>query len=424
MQGEADLVEEIARVASLTRLAGRPLARPAGVARPILTPMQRREGQARRRIAALGFNECVTYSFIDRAAAELFGGGGEAVRLENPISSEMSHLRPDLLPGLLRAAARNQARGFADLALFEIGQVFPGGEPGEQVLLATGLRVGATAPRDPHGTRRPVDLWDARADAEAALAAIGAPAALMLQRTAPGLVPPRPLRRPLARPEDAARRPSASCTRASCRPSTCAAPPSPSPCASRRCPSPRPATTTRPPLVVSDLQPVERDFAFVLDAGVEAEAVLKAARAADKALIEAVSVFDVFAGPKAEAQMGPGKKSMAIAVRLQPTTATLTDAEIEAVSRRVVEGVTQGDRRHAPRLTSEVPGARRRGARQSQRYLPTLWAAIVASICAFTASMLKLAPFCIGGKSMKLCAALPTSCCTSTKRQNSVANQL
>ena len=98
--------------------------------------MQRREGQARRRIAALGFNECVTYSFIDRAAAELFGGGAEAVRLENPISSEMSHLRPDLLPGLLRAAARNQARGFADLALFEIGQVFPGGEPGEQALLA------------------------------------------------------------------------------------------------------------------------------------------------------------------------------------------------------------------------------------------------------------------------------------------------
>ena len=120
--------------------------------------MQRREGQARRRIAALGFNECVTYSFIDRAAAELFGGGGEAVRLENPISSEMSHLRPDLLPGLLRAAARNQARGFQDLALFEIGQAFPGGEPGEEVLLAAGLRVGASAPRNPYGTRRPVDL--------------------------------------------------------------------------------------------------------------------------------------------------------------------------------------------------------------------------------------------------------------------------
>ena len=106
-------------------------------------------------------------------------------------------------------------------------------------------------------------------------------------------------------------------------------------------PFPKARSTTRPPLVASDLQPVERDFAFVLDAAVEAESVLKAARAADKALIAAVSVFDVFAGPKAEAQMGPGRKSMAIAIRLQPTTATLTDAEIEAVSRRVVEAVTK-----------------------------------------------------------------------------------
>ena len=111
VQGDADLVEEVARIASLSRLEGRPLPRPAGVARPILTPAQRREGQARRRIAALGYNEAVTYSFIDAAAAALFGGGSDAVRLENPISSEMSHLRPDLLPGLLRAAARNQARG-------------------------------------------------------------------------------------------------------------------------------------------------------------------------------------------------------------------------------------------------------------------------------------------------------------------------
>ena len=104
-------------------------------------------------------------------------------------------------------------------------------------------------------------------------------------------------------------------------------------------PFPKARSATRPPLEVSDLQAVERDFAFVLDDRVEAEAVLRAARAADKALIEAVSVFDVFAGPKAEAQMGPGKKSLAIAVRLQPTAATLTEAEIEAVSARVVAGV-------------------------------------------------------------------------------------
>ncbi len=109
IQGSADLVEEIARIASLSRLEGRPLRRPAGIARPILTPMQRREGQARRRIAALGYNECVTYSFIDHVAAATFGGGREATRLENPISSEMSHLRPDLLPG--PAAGRRPQSG-------------------------------------------------------------------------------------------------------------------------------------------------------------------------------------------------------------------------------------------------------------------------------------------------------------------------
>lgn len=340
VQGEADLVEEIARIASLANLRGEPMTRAPGVARPVQTPAHRREGQARRRIAAAGYNECVTYSFIDAEAAALFGGGGEAVRLENPISSEMSHLRPDLLPGLLRAAARNQARGFADVALFEVGHVFPGGEPGEQRLQAAGLRTGATAPRDALGARRPVDLWDARADAEAALAAIGAPAQLMVLRGAPGwLHPGRSAvlslgpKTPLA-------------AFGEIHPRVLAALDVKSPAVGftlhlDAVPFPKTRTATRPPLVASDLPAVERDFAFVLDARVEAEAVLKAARAADKALIAGVSVFDVFAGPRAEAAMGAGKKSLAIAVRLQPTERTLTEAEIEAVSARVVAGVAK-----------------------------------------------------------------------------------
>ena len=181
--GEADLVEEVARVASLSKLEGKPMARvSAGVPAPILTPMQRRERLARRTLAALGYHECVTYSFIDAASATLFGGGGDALRLENPISSEMTHMRPDLLPGLLQAAARNQARGAMDMALFELGPVFSGGEPGDQSLHATGLLVGASAPRDPHGSRRTVDLFDARADAESVLAALGAPAKLQIDR--------------------------------------------------------------------------------------------------------------------------------------------------------------------------------------------------------------------------------------------------
>ena len=105
VQGEADLVEEVARIASLTKLVGKPLPRMAGVARPVLTPLQLRQQAAKRTVAALGYNECVTYSFIDRDAAALFGGGDDAMMLQNPISADMSHMRPSLLPGLLRAAA-------------------------------------------------------------------------------------------------------------------------------------------------------------------------------------------------------------------------------------------------------------------------------------------------------------------------------
>jgi phenylalanyl-tRNA synthetase beta chain len=339
VQGEADLVEEIARVASLGGLQGRPMRRAAGVARPVLTPMQRREATARRRLASLGYDECVTYSFIDRAAAALFGGGGETVRLENPISFEMSHLRPDLLPGLLRAAARNQARGSGDLALFELGQVFPGGEPGEQAPRVAGLRVGASAARNAHGIRRLADLWDARGDAEAVLAALGAPAGLTIRRDAPAWFHP-------GRSGVLGLGPKTTLAAfGEVHPRVLAALDVRGPAVAfsldlAALPFPRTKLATRPPLAISDLPAVERDFAFVLDDRVEAAAVLRAARGADKALITDVSVFDVFEGPRAEAQMGPGKKSLAIAVRLQPTERTLTDAEIEAVSASIVARVT------------------------------------------------------------------------------------
>jgi phenylalanyl-tRNA synthetase beta chain len=338
VRGEADLVEEVARVASLTLLQGKPMPRPAGVARPVLTEGQRREQAARCAMAALGYNECVTYSFIDQKLAALFGGGTDATALANPIAADLGHLRPDLLPGLLSAAARNQARGFPDLALFEIGPVFSGGEPGDESVQVTGLRTGASAARDPHGSRRPIDIFDARADAEAALAAAGAPARLMLQRTAPawfhpgrsgsfmlgpkaqlasfGEVHPRVLR------ALDLRGPVVAFTL-----SLAAIPP-----ARRR-------SIARPALVASDYQAVERDFAFVVGARVEGETLLKAAFGADKALIEAVTLFDEFAGPRAEAQMGPGLKSLALTVRMQPRDRTLADAEIEAVSERIVAAV-------------------------------------------------------------------------------------
>lgn len=338
--GDADLIEEVARIASLTRLQGAPMARTEpGVPRPILTPLQVRERTARRTLAALGYNECVTYSFIDAKAAALFGGGADAVRVENPISSEMTHLRPDLLPGLLAAAARNQARGFMDLALFEVGPAFQGGEPGDQHLQAAGLLVGAAASRDPHGSRRMIDVFDAKADAEAVLAALGAPARAQINRKVAQWWHP-------GRSGVIGLGPTVMATFGEVHPRVLQAMDVKGPAVAftilvANVPAPKVKSPTRPALAISDLQAVERDFAFVVDARVEALTAVNAAQGADKALIESVRVFDQFAGEKAEAQMGVGKKSIALTVRLQPTTATLTEAEIEAVSAKIVEKVTK-----------------------------------------------------------------------------------
>jgi len=213
--------------------------------------------------------------------------------LANPISSEMSHMRPALLPGLLQAAARNQARGLNDLALFEAGDAFHGGEPGEQHTAITGILVGKTASKDVHGASRDVDVFDAKADAEAILAAMGAPAKVQILRGAGDAWHPGRH--------------------------------------GQICLGPKKV------LGVSDLQAVERDFAFVMDATVDALTAVNAAAGADKVLIDGIRVFDEFIG----GNLGEGQKSLAMTVRLQPSDATLKEAEIEAVSAKIVEKVTK-----------------------------------------------------------------------------------
>ena len=337
VRGEADLVEEVARIASLTKLVGRPLARVnPGVPKPVLTGTQLRQIAAKRSCAALGYNECVTYSFIDKAAALLFGGGDDATMLENPISADLSHMRPALLPGLLRAAARNQARGFMDMALFEVGHAFHGGEPGEQHMLVTGVLIGRTGPKDVHGQSRGVDIYDAKADAEAVLAAMGAPAKVQILRGAaawwhPGrhgmicLGPKKvlgvfgELHPKVLRAMDI-KGPAVGFT-----------------LWPEEIPQPKTRAIARPALVLQELQPVERDFAFVVDTAVEALTLVNAASGADKALIADVRVFDQFVG----GSLAEGTKSLAITVRLQPIGATLKEADIEAVSAKIIDKVTK-----------------------------------------------------------------------------------
>ncbi|MEM7597213.1 MAG: phenylalanine--tRNA ligase subunit beta [Pseudomonadota bacterium] len=337
VKGEADLVEEVARIASLTKLKGKPLPRlTTGVTTPILSPLQRREQAARRTSAALGYNECVTYSFIDHASATLFGGGDDATMLANPISSEMSHMRPDLLPGLLQAAARNQARGQMDLALFEVGHAFQGGEPDEQHLQVAGLLVGRTGPKDVHGASRVVDVFDVKADAEAVLAALGAPLRTQVLRDGPAWWHPGRHGRVCLGPKKML------AIFGELHPKVLTAMDIKGPAMAftifpEEIPQPRKSGAMRDALGVSDLQAVERDFAFVVDEGVEALTLVNAAAGADKALIDDVRVFDEFIG----GALGEGKKSLAITVRLQPREVTLKDADIEAVSAKIIEKVTK-----------------------------------------------------------------------------------
>ncbi|SFB01264.1 phenylalanyl-tRNA synthetase beta subunit [Poseidonocella pacifica] len=337
VMGEADLVEEVARMASLTKLEGKPLPRiTAGIPAPVMTPMQLRERAARRTTAALGYNECVTYSFIDQAAAALFGGGTEATMLANPISQDLSHMRPSLLPGLLQAAARNQARGLSDMALFEVGATFHGGEPEEQATVVTGVLVGRTGPKDVHGASRPVDLFDAKADCEAVLAAIGAPAKAQILRGGEGWWHPGRHGRVCLGPKKTL------AVFGEIHPKVLQALDVKGPAVGftiwpSEIPMPRKAGATRAALALNDLQAVERDFAFVVDSDVEALTLVNAAAGADKALVEEVRVFDEFIG----GSLGEGKKSLAITVRLQPSDATLKEADIEAVSAKIVEKVTK-----------------------------------------------------------------------------------
>ncbi len=337
VMGEADLVEEVARVASLTKLEGKPMRRPVdGIPAPILSPMQKREQIARRTAAALGYNECVTYSFIDKVSAELFGGGSDATMLENPISSEMSHMRPALLPGLLQAAARNQARGYMDMALFECGAAFHGGEPGEQTLMISGLLVGRNVAKDVHGESRGVDLYDVKADAEAILSAIGAPAKVQILRGAEEWWHPGRHGKICLGPKKVLG------VFGELHPKVLAAMDVKGPAVAftiypEEIPMPRKKNATRPALVLNDLQAVERDFAFVVDKDVEALTLVNAAAGADKALIEDVRVFDEFIG----GALGEDKKSIAVTVRLQPTDKTLKEADIEAVAGKIVEKVTK-----------------------------------------------------------------------------------
>jgi phenylalanyl-tRNA synthetase beta chain len=335
IDGPADLVEEVVRIHGLDSVASAPLSREAGALKPVLTRAQRRARSARRLLAARGFNETVSFSFIARDQARLFGGGDDGRQLSNPIAADLDALRPTPLPSLLAAGARNAARGFSNLALFEIGPGFVSGAPEGQHAIAAGLRTGA-ALRDWSKSTHDADAFDVKADMLAALEAVtGAPMSAPVTRGAPGWYHP-------GRSGVIALGKTVIAQFGELHPRVAAAFDLKGPAAGFEIfldalPEPKQKGKARALFAPSPFQAIERDFAFVVSAAVAAGDIVKAVKLAERNLIEAVNVFDVYEGKG----IPEGMKSVAISVRIQPRDRTLTDAEIEAVAAAIVAQVTK-----------------------------------------------------------------------------------
>jgi phenylalanyl-tRNA synthetase beta chain len=333
--GSADLVEEVVRIHGLDKVPSSPMDRPSVIARPTLTASQRRSRIVRRTLAARGFNETINFSFIPREHAKLFGGGDDERQLQNPIAADLDAMRPSVLPSLLAAAQRNAARGYSDVMLFELGAQFESGMPEAQKTVAAGIRSGAGA-RSWTKAAHAADAFDAKADMLAALeSAMNGPMTAPIKQGAAAWYHP-------GRSGTLALGPKVLAYFGELHPKVLAAfdlkgPVSAFEVFMDAIPDSKAKSKARAPFAPSQFQSVERDFAFVVDASVAADAIIKAAKAAERDLIERVDIFDVYEGKG----VPEGKKSLAISVRLQPKDKTLTDAEIEAIAQKIVAAVTK-----------------------------------------------------------------------------------
>lgn len=340
VDGKADLVEEVMRIHGVDNIAPQPLGAHDAVNSKILTTLQVRTRTAKRSLAVRGMLEVLTWSFIPAKHAELFGGGQTALKLANPIAADMSDMRPSLLPGLIVAAQRNADKGIGDVALFEVSGTYEGDGPDQQRRVAAGVRRGTAkldgSGRSWAGNSGPVGVFDAKADAIAALEACGAPVdRLQIEPGGPAWYHPGRSGTIKLGPKTVLG------TFGEFHPKTLEGLDVSGPICGFEVyidavPEPKAKPTkTKPKLELSAFQAVKRDFAFVVDKTVEAGALVRAALAADKKLVTGVSVFDVFEG----ASLGAAKKSIAIEVSIQPVEKTLTDEDFEALAKRIVDNV-------------------------------------------------------------------------------------
>jgi len=341
VHGKADIVEEIVRIVGVDNVPEAAFDRGEASRKPVLTPIQLRTRRAKRALAARGMVEAVTWSFISKEAAALFGGGKNELVLANPIAADLSDMRPSLLPGLIAVAQANSDRGLADVALFEVGQIFKGDRPEDQFTAAAGIRHGFASSR---GIGRNwsgstvADAFDAKGDALAVLAAAGAPMqALQIVPGGAGYLHPGRSGTIQIGPQNVLG------YFGELHPRTLEALRADGPLTAfevilERIPAAKQKPTrAKPPLELSAFQPVSRDFAFIVDRTVKAGDIARSAQAVDKKLITDVAVFDVYEGKGIDDR----KKSVAIAVTMQPREKTMTDEEIDAVAAKIVAEVTK-----------------------------------------------------------------------------------
>ncbi len=343
VDGKADLVEEIIRIVGYDHLHPVSLPRTQTITQSSETPSLTLARKSRTALADRGMNESVTWSFTSGAWADKFGAhdkqAAAALKLLNPISSELDQMRPSLLPNLIEAAQRNRDKGFPDTALFEVGPSFSTPNPDGQTLIAAGIRSGAKGPRHWAGPEihRPVDTYDAKADAMAVLDSCGAPSgSLQATRDAPDWYHPGrsgALRlganvlayfgevHPLIREEmDIEGHLTAFEVFLDNIPG-----------------SRKKSGAAKKLLRLSPLQPIFRDFAFIVDHDIETETLIRAAKGADKDLIDQVDIFDVYEGQHIES----GKKSVALNVTIQPTDKTPTESDLEALAGKIIDNVSK-----------------------------------------------------------------------------------
>lgn len=336
IDGPADLVEEVLRVAGYDQIPSEPLPRRPVVARPAISLFQRRVRFAKRVLASRGLLECVTYSFMNGALAAQFGGGGAMLKLANPIAAELDTMRPSILPNLLQAAARNIAQGQTAPALFEVGPIYADDTGAGQAVAATGLRSAMNGPKHWDQAARPVDAFDAKADSLALIDACGLAkdSVQIAQGGAPWFHPGRS-GTILLGPKTVLG------WFGELHPALLTALDISVPVVGfevilDRLPAPKQkAQRTRPSLNLSHHPAVERDFAFLIDRDIPAQQVVKAVRSADRVLITDVQIFDRYQGPGVDKD----KVSLGLSVRLEPKERTMTDAEIDDISQKIVAAV-------------------------------------------------------------------------------------